>query len=74
MTMGFGVEVTEAQGEGVHGAQAGLFGEAFIDEFKGLAFHSAAGVIQIIEQHGRFKHGHGRVQSRVYVPKWRTSG
>lgn len=37
-----GVEVAEAQGEGVHGAKTGLFGEAFVDEIKGFAFHGAA--------------------------------
>ncbi len=56
--------MAEAQGKGVHGAQTRLFGEAFVDQLKRLAFHGAAGVVEVVKQHGRFKHGHGGVQGR----------
>ena len=56
--------MTEAQREGVQGTQTGLFGEAFIDQLEGLAFHGAAGVVIAVVQHGSFQHGHGRMQGR----------
>ena len=58
----FGVEMAEAQGEGVQHAHTGLFGEAVGDQFERLAaVHGTAGVGVVVEQHGRFEHGHGRL-------------
>ena len=57
-----GVEVTEAEGEGVQHAHAGLFGEALRDQIERLAaVHGATGVRVVVEQHGRFEHGHRRL-------------
>ena len=57
-----GVEVAEAQREHVHGAHPGLFGEAVGDELEGVALHGAVGVVEVFIQHGRFQHGHGRME------------
>ncbi len=48
-----------AQGKCVEGAHAGLFVKAFGDELKGCAVHGAMGMVEVIIQHGGFKHGHG---------------
>ena len=57
-----GVEVAEAEREGVEHAQAGLFDKAVGDELQRVAVHGATSVVKAVVQHGGFKHGHGRMQ------------
>ena len=58
-----GVEVTEAEGEHVQAAQAGLFNEAVGEQVEHATVDGAAGMGVAVIHHGGFHHSHGGMES-----------